>query len=60
MLESESSGKALYNAAMEILGDSTKREGMRKAMLSLSVADATERIYHTVMALAPKAEKTEI
>ena len=60
MLESESSGKALYNAAMEILGDSTKREGMRKAMLSLSVADATERIYHTVMALAPKAEKPEL
>ena len=28
-------------------------------MLSLSVADAAERIYHTVMALVPKAEKTE-
>lgn len=60
MLENESSGKAIYDTAMEILGDSTKREGMHKAMLSLSVADATERIYHTVMALVPKAEKTEI
>ncbi len=60
MLENESSGKAIYDTAMEILGDSTKREGMHKAMLSLSVADAAERIYHTVMALVPKAEKTEI
>lgn len=40
MLENESSGKAIYDTAMEILGDSTKREGMHKAMLSLSVADA--------------------
>ena len=30
MLENESSGKAIYDTAMEILGDSTKREECTK------------------------------
>ena len=45
---------------MDILGDSEKRARMHKAMLSLGVPNATERIYQTVMALvAGKDEKDE-
>ena len=51
ILEAESTGEILYDAAMEILGDSEKCASMHKAMLSLGVPDATERIYDTVMNL---------
>lgn len=53
VLESESTGERLYGAAMEILGDSSLREKMHKAMLALAIPDATERIYQTVMSLLP-------
>lgn len=60
ILEAESSGEKLYDAAMDILGDSEKRARMHKAMLSLGVPNATERIYQTVMGLvAGKDEKDE-
>ncbi len=51
ILEAESTGEKLYGAAIEILGDSSKRAAMGKAMLSLGVPDAAERIYQTVMGL---------
>lgn len=53
VLESESTGERLYGAAMEILGDSSLREKMHKAMLALAIPDSTERIYQTVMSLLP-------
>lgn len=51
LTETEATGSALYDAAAAILSDSAKREEMEKAMLSLGIPDATERIYETVMAL---------
>lgn len=56
LLEQESTGEKLYGAAMDILGDSGRREAMHKAMLSLSVPDATERIYQTVLGILPARE----
>lgn len=52
--EADSSGALLYNEAMEILGDSARHEKMRRAMRSLAVPDAAERIYQTVMSLVEK------
>ena len=51
ILEAESSGQKLFDAAMDILGDAQKRQAMHQAMLELSVPDAAERIYQTVMEL---------
>lgn len=56
ILETDSSGELLYHTAMDVLGDSQLRTNMSKAMRSLSVPDATERIYQTVMGLLPKKE----
>ena len=55
ILESESSGKMMYDAAMEILSDARKQQKMHEAMLALSVPDAAERIYQTVMEIAADA-----
>lgn len=52
LLESESSGQLMYDAAMEILSDAGKLQSMHEAMLALSVPDAAERIYQTVMEIA--------
>lgn len=49
--ESESSGKKLFTLTVSILKDPARRAAMSRAMLSLGVPDATERIYETVTGL---------
>ena len=49
LLEGESSGQALFQAACGILRNAERRAGMERAMASLGILDATERIYRTVM-----------
>ncbi len=51
LTEAECSGDALYDAAAGILASPEKRDGMAKAMRSLGIPDATERIYNALMAL---------
>ena len=49
LLEKDSSGQALFQAACGILHDKERRSGMEKAMASLGIRDAAERIYQTVL-----------
>ena len=49
LLERDCSGQALFQAACGILHDAERRAGMERAMASLGILDATERIYRTVM-----------
>ena len=49
LLEKDSSGQALFQAACGILHDKDRRTGMEKAMASLGIRDAAERIYQTVL-----------
>ena len=49
LLEKDSSGQALFQAACGILHDDVRRAEMEKAMASLGIRDATERIYQTVL-----------
>ena len=51
LLEAECTGEGLYHTAREILDDKDCRAAMSRAMGSLGILDATERIYDTVMAL---------
>ena len=51
VLEPETNGEALYDAASAILGDAAKREAMSRGMAELGIRDATERLYATVMEL---------
>ena len=51
LLEKDSSGQALFQAACAILHDEPRRLEMEKAMASLGIRDATERIYQTVLEL---------
>ena len=51
LLEKDSSGQALFQAACGILRDEARRADMEKAMASLGIRDATERIYQTVLEL---------
>ena len=51
LLEKDSSGQALFQAACAILHDEPRRLEMEKAMASLGIRDATERIYQTVAEL---------
>ena len=44
-------GKRLFMEATALLRDETRLAAMHEASLRLSVRDATERIYETVMAL---------
>ena len=59
LLEAESNGQLLFDTTVEILTDDEKRAKMHEAMLSLSVQDATEQIYQTVMSLVKPEEVTE-
>ena len=45
------SGRLLYDTAQAILQDDQRRETMSRAMASLGVIDATEKIYDAVMSL---------
>ena len=49
LLEKDSSGQTLFQAACGILRDPEKRAGMEKAMAALGIRDATERIYQTIL-----------
>ena len=51
LLERDSSGQALFQTACGILHDAQRRAAMEKDMASLSIRDATERIYQTVLEL---------
>lgn len=49
LLEKDSSGQALFQAACGILHNAEQRRSMERAMASLGILDATERIYRTVL-----------
>lgn len=49
VLEGDASGQALFQTACGILHDGEKRDAMEKAMASLGIRDATERIYRTIL-----------
>ena len=49
LLERDSSGQALFQTVCGILRDAQRRAAMEKAMASLGIRDATERIYQTVL-----------
>ncbi len=54
ILESESSGRHLYDTACAVLGDSERHKAMRDVMASLGTVDASQKIYDAVMALCKK------
>ena len=49
LLEKDSSGQALFQAACAILHDEPRRLEMENAMASLGIRNATERIYQAVL-----------
>ena len=49
VLEQDSSGQALFQAACGILHDESRRTAMAAAMASLGIRDAAERIYQTIL-----------
>lgn len=49
LLEKDSTGQALFQTACGILHDEERRTGMERAMASLGIRDAAERIYQTVL-----------
>ena len=49
LLEKDCSGELLFRTACEILQDREKRARMERAMASLGIRDATERIYRTIL-----------
>ena len=51
LLEQDSSGQTLFQAACGIVHDEEQRKAMEKAMASLGIRDATERIYQTILEL---------
>lgn len=51
LLDKDATGQALFRSACSILHDKEGRAAMEKAMGSLGIRDATERIYRTVMEL---------
>ena len=51
LLEPEIDGAALYREVKDLLADPEKRAAMSKALSELSVTDAAEEIYQTLMSL---------
>ena len=49
LLEKDCSGQMMFRTACEILQDQEKRARMERAMASLGIRDATERIYQTIL-----------
>ena len=49
LLEPECTGQRLFQAVCGILHDGGRRTSMEKAMASLGIRDATQRIYQTVL-----------
>ncbi|WP_283115348.1 undecaprenyldiphospho-muramoylpentapeptide beta-N-acetylglucosaminyltransferase [Intestinimonas timonensis] len=56
LLEPEIDGAALYREVKELLADPEKRSDMSKALTELSVTDAAEEIYQTLMSLMKRGE----
>ena len=56
LLEPEIDGAALYREVKELLADPEKRSDMSKALTELSVTDAAEEIYQTLMSLMQRGE----
>ena len=57
ILEKDSSGQRLYDAAQAILSDDSRRQAMSAAMASLGTIDAAEKIYGAVMSLRRQGGK---
>ena len=51
VLEQDASGQTLFQTACGILHDGDRRSTMERAMASLGIRDATERIYRTILDL---------
>ena len=51
LLEKDCSGQVLFQTACGILQDGNRREEMERAMGTLGIRDATERIYQTILEL---------
>ena len=51
VLEQDASGQTLFQTACGILHDGDRRSAMERAMASLGIRDATERIYRTILDL---------
>ena len=51
VLEQDASGQTLFQTACGILHDGDRRIAMERAMASLGIRDATERIYRTILDL---------
>lgn len=51
LLEGDATGGRLYDTAVAIVSDPRRRNHMAENMAALSIPDATERIYRTVMGL---------
>ena len=49
LLEKDSSGQTMFQSACSILHHPERRASMEKAMGSLGIPDATERIYRTIL-----------
>lgn len=56
LLEPEIDGAALYREVKELLADPERRSNMSKALTELSVTDAAEEIYQTLMSLMKRGE----
>ncbi len=54
VLESECTGKKLYEEAGKLLSDKPKREKMRQALLAGAIPDSAEQICDTIVKLAHK------
>ncbi len=54
VLESECTGKRLYEVTKELLGDKSKCEKMRQALLAGAIPDSAEQICDTIVKLAHK------
>lgn len=49
--EKDSSGQVLFNTVTDLLADPERRAGMRAALQGLGTADASQRVYHTLLSL---------
>ena len=56
LLEPEIDGAALYREVKELLADPERRSTMSKALTELSVTDAAEEIYQTLMSLMKRGK----
>ena len=55
LLEPVCSGAGLYQTATQLLADSQRLQDMSRAMSSMGVPDAAEKIYDTLTSLLRKS-----